>query len=75
MKFRKINSSVDPIIQYAQSENKLKELSNLRDAMRTWTLQKGLPLVTVNRLNQTHFSIRQIRFVLDALAQDDLVNE
>ena len=48
----------------AQKENKLSMVKSLSERMRTWTLQKGHPLVTV-KVNETEIVITQQRFVLD----------
>ena len=53
----------------AKSEDKLENFNKYEDfkkTMESWTLQKGHPLLTVTRLNNTHISVQQNRFVLDS---------
>jgi aminopeptidase N len=53
----------------AKNENKLKDLSkeDFVAAMNTWTKLNGHPVVTVKKLNSTHISLRQNKFLLDSL--------
>lgn len=48
---------------------------NLTEAMRQWTKQSGHPLVSVNKINNTHISIKQQRFVLNSTTPYEALNE
>lgn len=39
---------------------------NLLDVMTSWTKQKGHPVVTLKRINDTHISLEQNRFLVDS---------
>ncbi len=39
---------------------------NITVAMSSWTKQKGHPIVNIKKINKTHVSISQNRFVLDS---------
>jgi hypothetical protein len=53
-------------LKQAISEGKLKDEPNFVDYMKTWTLQKGHPVLNVNKINKTHIQVEQNRFVLDS---------
>lgn len=46
-------------------ENKSHGL-DLVKVMTSWTKQKGHPVVTIKRVNNTHISLEQNRFLTDA---------
>ena len=43
--------------------------------MRQWTKQSGHPVVSVNKINKTHISIKQQRFVLNSTTPYEALNE
>ncbi len=47
----------------------------LSKAMVTWTKQRGHPVVTVHKINKTHISLSQHRFVLDSTFKLDKLKE
>ncbi|CAF0852077.1 unnamed protein product [Brachionus calyciflorus] len=49
----------------AKNESKLLRV-NFTDAMVTWTKQKGHPVVQIKKINSSHLSISQNRFILDS---------
>ncbi|CAF0711353.1 unnamed protein product [Brachionus calyciflorus] len=55
------------LYEQAKNENKLTGV-NITNVMTSWTKQKGHPVVHVKRINSTHISVSQNRFVLDSNA-------
>jgi aminopeptidase N len=53
-------------VEYSNCRTNNLRLSNV---MNTWTKQMGHPLVKVRLLNQTHISVSQSHFLLDASSQ------
>jgi aminopeptidase N len=49
--------------------------ADLAKVMISWTKQKGHPVVTVHKINKTHISLSQNRFVLDSTFKLDALKE
>ncbi len=58
----------------ADEENKLKDF-NITRIMSSWTKQKGHPVIHIKKINNTHLSVKQNRFVLDSNYPKDSLNE
>ncbi len=63
-------------LKQAKSEGRLesyKSNASFMDTMKSWTKQRGHPVVHVEVLNSTHIKVKQNRFVLDSnTKQSDL---
>ena len=53
------------LYEQALIDNKPQNV-NITSAMSSWTKQKGHPVVNIKKINKTHISISQNRFVLDS---------
>ena len=45
------------------------------NSMKSWTLQKGHPVLSIKTINKTHISVEQKRFLLDLNYPKDSLTE
>ena len=61
------NNLWESLTNQAHEDKTLNPELSVKQIMDTWTLQKGYPVVQVNRLNSSSFSISQKWFLLNPL--------